>query len=82
MVRKDAGCAGKVGAVGFCLGGKLAFLTAARTDADAAVSYYGVGLENLARRGRQDQEAAHAAHRRQGLFSSKAGPGGGRSPTG
>lgn len=37
---------GKVGAVGFCLGGLLAFLTATRTDAEAAVSYYGVGIEN------------------------------------
>jgi len=45
-VRGDAGCNGKVGAVGFCLGGALAFLTATRTDVDAAVSYYGVGLEN------------------------------------
>lgn len=36
---------GKVGAVGFCLGGLLAFLTATRTDADASVSYYGVGIE-------------------------------------
>lgn len=36
---------GGVGAVGFCLGGKLAFLTAARTDVDVAVSYYGVGME-------------------------------------
>lgn len=39
------GVNGKVGAVGYCLGGLLAFLTATRTDADAAVSYYGVGLE-------------------------------------
>jgi carboxymethylenebutenolidase len=46
-VRADPGCNGKVGAVGFCLGGKLAFLTATRTDVDAAVSYYGVGLEGL-----------------------------------
>ncbi len=45
-IRKDAGCNGKAGAVGFCLGGQLAFLTACRTDADACVSYYGVGLEN------------------------------------
>jgi carboxymethylenebutenolidase len=44
-VRADPGCNGKVGAVGFCLGGLLAFLTATRTDADASVSYYGVGLE-------------------------------------
>ena len=36
----------KVGAVGYCLGGLLAFLTATRTDADAAVGYYGVGIDN------------------------------------
>lgn len=46
-VRADAGCSGKVGAVGFCLGGLLAFLTATRTSADASVSYYGVGLDNV-----------------------------------
>ena len=46
-IRKDPGCTGKVGAVGFCLGGLLAFLTGTRTDADAAVSYYGVGIENV-----------------------------------
>ncbi len=45
-IRADAGCDGKVGAVGFCLGGLLAFLTACRTDADAAAAYYGVGIEN------------------------------------
>jgi carboxymethylenebutenolidase len=45
-IRKDPGCSGKVGAVGFCLGGLLAFLTATRTDADASVSYYGVGIES------------------------------------
>jgi len=45
QVRKDPGCNGKVGDVGFCLGGLLAFLTAARTDADASVAYYGVGIE-------------------------------------
>ena len=40
-------CSGKVGALGFCLGGKLAYLTAARTDVDCAVSYYGVGIEQF-----------------------------------
>jgi carboxymethylenebutenolidase len=44
-VRQHPAAAGKVGAVGFCLGGLLAFLTGARTDADAAVGYYGVGIE-------------------------------------
>ena len=38
---------GKVGAVGYCLGGRLAFMTATRTDINASVGYYGVGLENL-----------------------------------
>lgn len=36
---------GKVGVLGFCLGGKLAYLAACRTDADVAVAYYGVGIE-------------------------------------
>jgi carboxymethylenebutenolidase len=35
---------GKVGAVGYCLGGLLAFLAATRTDADAAIGYYGVNI--------------------------------------
>jgi Dienelactone hydrolase and related enzymes len=33
--------------VGYCLGGRLAFLCATRTDSDATVGYYGVGLDNL-----------------------------------
>ena len=44
--RQLKGANGKVGAVGYCLGGLLAFLTATRTDADATVGYYGVGIEN------------------------------------
>jgi carboxymethylenebutenolidase len=38
---------GKVGSVGYCLGGKMAYLTASRTDCDCSVSYYGVGLDEL-----------------------------------
>ncbi|HEY2177737.1 MAG TPA: dienelactone hydrolase family protein [Caulobacteraceae bacterium] len=43
--RGDRGCSGPVGSVGYCLGGLLAFLTATRTDVDAAVGYYGVGID-------------------------------------
>lgn len=39
----------KVGAVGYCLGGKLAYMTAARTDADASVGYYAVGVPDMLR---------------------------------
>lgn len=35
-----------VGVVGYCLGGKLAYLAACRTDCDVAVGYYGVGIES------------------------------------
>jgi carboxymethylenebutenolidase len=38
---------GKVGAVGYCLGGRMAFYTAARTDINASVGYYGVGIPGL-----------------------------------
>ena len=36
---------GKVGVMGFCLGGLMTYLSAARTDLDAAVSYYGGSTE-------------------------------------
>ncbi len=39
-------CSGKVGAVGYCLGGLLAYLVAARTKVDASVGYYGVGIQD------------------------------------
>jgi carboxymethylenebutenolidase len=39
-------CTGPAGAIGYCLGGRLAYLTAARADGVAcAISYYGVGIE-------------------------------------
>ncbi|MEQ8369396.1 MAG: dienelactone hydrolase family protein, partial [Alphaproteobacteria bacterium] len=44
-LRQRPECTGAVGAVGYCLGGRLAVLTAARTDVAAAVAYYGVGIE-------------------------------------
>ncbi|MBI3678556.1 MAG: dienelactone hydrolase family protein [Proteobacteria bacterium] len=46
-LRGVSGCTGKVGAVGYCLGGLLAYLTAARTDSDASVGYYGVNIHQM-----------------------------------
>ena len=46
-LRGVQGCTGKVGAVGYCLGGLLAYLTAARTDCDASVGYYGVNIQTM-----------------------------------
>ncbi|MBM7062916.1 dienelactone hydrolase family protein [Pseudomonas sp. UL073] len=44
-IRHLPSASGKVGAVGYCLGGLLAFLSAARTDVDATASYYGGGID-------------------------------------
>lgn len=46
-LRDIKGCTGKAGTVGYCLGGKLAYLMGTRSDADCNVSYYGVGLQDL-----------------------------------
>jgi carboxymethylenebutenolidase len=45
--RARVGAGGRIGCVGFCLGGRLAYLTAARTDVDASVGYYPVGLPDI-----------------------------------
>ena len=44
---------GKVGVMGFCLGGLMAFLTAARVNLDAAVEYYGGGTERYVSEGKK-----------------------------
>ncbi len=44
-VRGD--CTGKVGTVGYCLGGKLVYLAMARGLADAGVGYYAVQLDQF-----------------------------------
>jgi carboxymethylenebutenolidase len=46
-MRAQPGANKKAGTIGFCLGGKLAFLMAVRSDADCNVSYYGVGLDGM-----------------------------------
>jgi carboxymethylenebutenolidase len=44
-LRAHAVCNGKVGALGYCLGGTLAYLCAASAGVDCAVGYYGVGID-------------------------------------
>src|SRR3546814_10982795 len=48
-IHRSQGPDTKVGCVGYCLGGRLAFMTATRTDISASVGYYGVGIDNLLR---------------------------------
>jgi carboxymethylenebutenolidase len=43
--RPEVGTA-KVGAFGYCMGGRLAYLAAATTDIDAAVAFYGGGIHS------------------------------------
>jgi len=46
-LRKMPGCSGKVGAIGYCLGCRLAYLMASRSDIDCTVGFYGVGIDSL-----------------------------------
>lgn len=45
-MRGQPNCTGAVGTVGYCLGGRLTYLTATRSDATCNVSFYGVTIEN------------------------------------
>lgn len=46
-LRRRPECVGETGVLGFCLGGKLAYLAACRLpDVACAVGYYGVGIEH------------------------------------
>lgn len=45
-IRRDQGVA-SVGLEGYCMGGKVAYMAAARTDIDASVGYYGVGIDQM-----------------------------------
>ena len=46
QVRQRKDCDGKVGVLGFCIGGAVAYLGAVRSKFDACISYYGKGIEN------------------------------------
>ena len=43
-LRESNDCDGKIGVMGFCLGGKFTYLSSVRHAIDAAVSYYGVQI--------------------------------------
>lgn len=45
-IRREEGVP-KVGLVGYCMGGRVAYQAAARTDIDASVGYYGVGIDQM-----------------------------------
>lgn len=45
FLRRHTACSGRVGAVGFCMGGNLAYLLSVRFKPDCAVGYYGVSIE-------------------------------------
>jgi carboxymethylenebutenolidase len=45
--RTMPGANGKVATMGYCLGGRLAFMMAEQSDSDLNISYYGVGLDGL-----------------------------------
>jgi carboxymethylenebutenolidase len=45
FLRRQPSCNGRVGAVGFCLGGNLAYLLAVRFKPDCSAGYYGVSIE-------------------------------------
>ena len=47
VARQLPGSNGRAGTMGYCLGGRLAFMMATRSDSDVNVSYYGVGLDGL-----------------------------------
>lgn len=43
-MRTHERCNGRAGTLGYCLGGRMAYLMAIRSDSDANVAYYGVNI--------------------------------------
>ena len=55
-LRANEATTGRIGTVGYCLGGQLAYLMACRSEVDAAVGYYAVRLAEFI------GEATHITH--------------------
>ena len=66
-------CNGKVGAVGYCLGGKLCYLMCCRTDIDCAVAYYGTYIEHNIREAPEPAPPVRAAHGDEGPLGAGRG---------
>lgn len=76
-------CNGKIGAAGFCLGGTLSYLTAARRQIDAAVAYYGAHIHKFVNEGRHldcpmvfhlaDKDETHTEEDRNRIFAALIG---------
>ena len=45
FLRNHSSCSGRAGALGFCMGGNLAYLLSVRFKPDCAAGYYGVSVE-------------------------------------
>ena len=80
--RKEANAA-KLGAIGFCIGGHVAYLAAATQPIAAAASFYGGGIATFAPGGGHEDRRAHRRHQgkdpvllRQGRSDDPAGAGG------
>jgi len=43
-LRRQPGCGGTIAAIGFCMGGRIAFLAASRAGVNAAVGLYALGI--------------------------------------
>jgi carboxymethylenebutenolidase len=43
-LRRQPQCNGKIAAIGFCMGGRIAFLAASRAGVDAAIGLYALGI--------------------------------------
>jgi carboxymethylenebutenolidase len=64
-LRARAECDARIGAIGYCMGGRLAFTAAALCEVDAAVCYYGGGIAgqlDLAERIHCPVQFHHAEH--------------------